>query len=318
MKPMRVILLVCTVALLAPASALASAPGATTGAATDVGSDSATLNGVVNPNKEDTAYHFEYGTTTSYGSVTPDGVVGGNAGKDVSATVTGLAPNTTYHYRLVATNPSGSDQGADMTFTTAASPYTFTPALSIAANPVTITFGRTSAITGQLTNASTVSGVSVQLQAAPHPFTAPFANLGAPATTDPSGGYGFNVRPGRHTRYQAIAQSSPPATSGVVEVRVRYAVSLRTSARRVRRGRRVRLSGAVSPAADGKRVAIRRRTRTGAFKTVARVVLRAAKGNRSLYRKRVRVRRKATYRTVKPGDAGHLVGKSRRRTIRIN
>jgi hypothetical protein len=97
---------------------------------------------------------------------------------------------------------------------------------------------------------------------------------------------------------------------------VRYAVSLRTSAKRVRHGRRVRLSGAVRPAADGARVRLQRRTSTG-FRTVARLVLRAVKGNRSAFGKRVRVRRKSTYRVVKPADAGHLAGRSGRRTIRI-
>src|SRR3954453_8233390 len=107
MKPMRVILFACAAMLLAPAVADASAPGATTGAATDVTSYSATLNGVVNPNKDETTYHFEYGTTTAYGATTPDATVNGNAGKDVSAPVTGLAPDAVYHYRLVATNAAG-------------------------------------------------------------------------------------------------------------------------------------------------------------------------------------------------------------------
>jgi hypothetical protein len=40
----------------------------------------------------------------------------------VNATLTGLSPGTTYHYRLVATNPGGSTPGADMTFTTQGTP----------------------------------------------------------------------------------------------------------------------------------------------------------------------------------------------------
>ena len=63
----------------------------------------------------------EYGTTTAYGTQTPSATAGGNAGKSVSVNVTNLAPNTTYHFRLVATNPSGTDQGADATFTTTTS-----------------------------------------------------------------------------------------------------------------------------------------------------------------------------------------------------
>jgi hypothetical protein len=40
-------------------------------------------------------------------------------GAPVSVPIDGLKPNTTYHYRLNATNSAGTTQGADMTFTTA-------------------------------------------------------------------------------------------------------------------------------------------------------------------------------------------------------
>src|SRR5687767_11469394 len=69
-------------ALLAtPGLAATAAPGASTGAATEVTATTATLNGVVNPNKEDTTYVFEYGLTTAYGTTTaPQTEVSGNAG----------------------------------------------------------------------------------------------------------------------------------------------------------------------------------------------------------------------------------------------
>ncbi len=40
----------------------------------------------------------------------------------VSASVASLAPNTTYHYRIVATNPSGTSYGADAKLTTLGPP----------------------------------------------------------------------------------------------------------------------------------------------------------------------------------------------------
>lgn len=184
-------------------------PGASTGVATSITSTSATLNGVVNPHKEATTYAFEYGTTTAYGARTPDATVSGNAGKDVNATVTGLTPNTVYHYRLVATNPSGADAGADLTFTTAAS-YTLPPTITIAAVPATVRFGSTSTISGQLTNAAV--GTTVTLQQSPHPFTA-FTDVGTPVATDATGAYAFTVTPGLNTRYRVVAQSTPPVTS---------------------------------------------------------------------------------------------------------
>ena len=98
-------------------------PVVTTGAATDVTSTSANMNGTVNPNGSSTSAHFEFGTTTSYGSSTPPI----NAGSDNSdhpepGSATNLQPNTTYHYRLVATNSAGTTNGADRTFKTAPAP----------------------------------------------------------------------------------------------------------------------------------------------------------------------------------------------------
>ncbi len=93
----------------------------TTHAATNVGDLSVTLNGVVNPGGVNNWVFFQYGTTTSYGqaiSAEPSSITG-TANVTVSAVVTGLQPNTTYHFRLGA-GPAGMPNvfGADMTFTT--------------------------------------------------------------------------------------------------------------------------------------------------------------------------------------------------------
>jgi hypothetical protein len=94
-----------------------------TSSATDVGETSAVLNGTINPVGLQTTFHFEYGTTTAYGSRVPlgiDAVAGnGRATRSFSRTIVGLAPGTTYHYRLVTQNPIGGSQGVDRTFTTA-------------------------------------------------------------------------------------------------------------------------------------------------------------------------------------------------------
>ena len=89
----------------------------TTNAATNVTSSSATLNGTVNPNGLTTAVHFEYGTTTNYGHITANRNYSGNTTQNVSANITGLRPNTTYHFRLVGTNNGGTSYGSDRTFT---------------------------------------------------------------------------------------------------------------------------------------------------------------------------------------------------------
>jgi len=94
-------------------------PEVTTGTATNVGTNSATVTGVVNPSGLSTTAKFLYGTTTNYGSVTNvSGTLTGTNATNVSVGLSGLAAGTTYHYTLVATNAGGSTQGADQSFTT--------------------------------------------------------------------------------------------------------------------------------------------------------------------------------------------------------
>jgi hypothetical protein len=94
------------------------APGASTNPATKIASFSATLNGTVNPNGFTTSVHFQYGTTTSYGSTTSNQSYSGNTTRAISANISGLAANTTYHFRIVAANSHGTRYGGDRTFTT--------------------------------------------------------------------------------------------------------------------------------------------------------------------------------------------------------
>jgi streptogramin lyase len=98
-------------------------PTVVTGSSTAIGPTSATVAGSVNPNGRATTCHFDYGTSTRYGSQAPgppDPSAGsGTTTEPVSANLTALSPETTYHYRLVASNSSGTQYGADQTFVTA-------------------------------------------------------------------------------------------------------------------------------------------------------------------------------------------------------
>lgn len=106
-------------ALAAPMAMAAGEPAAATGNATAITSSSAKLNGTVNAEGHATSYQFEYGTTTSYGSQTAMTAAGSaSADVKVSAQLTSLAPNTTYHYRLIATNAAGTTLGSDVSFKT--------------------------------------------------------------------------------------------------------------------------------------------------------------------------------------------------------
>jgi sugar lactone lactonase YvrE len=102
---------------------LVSAPEVVTGTASERRATGATLHGSVNPFGLQTNYHFEYGTSTAYGSRVPvdhDAPAGpGRAPLNVSQPITGLVEGTVYHYRLVAENSAGQQLGADQTFTTA-------------------------------------------------------------------------------------------------------------------------------------------------------------------------------------------------------
>jgi hypothetical protein len=96
-------------------------PTVTTEAVTGVQPTEATLHGTVNPNGNATNYYFQYGETTSYGSIVPAGGAGvgsGAASVPVSNTITGLNADTTYHYRMVAANSAGTTYGSDQAFTT--------------------------------------------------------------------------------------------------------------------------------------------------------------------------------------------------------
>ncbi len=98
-----------------------SMPTASTGSASDVTENTAVLSGTVNPQGAETKFRFEYGTDTSYGSATPWFAAGnGTSELSVNATITGLTPSTTYHFRIVAENSAGTVTGDEATFTTEA------------------------------------------------------------------------------------------------------------------------------------------------------------------------------------------------------
>jgi phosphodiesterase/alkaline phosphatase D-like protein len=95
---------------------------ASTGAASSVGSTTATLSGTVSPSGLDTSYWFRYGTSASgLSSVTGKLDAGSGTGQvAVTASVARLKAGRTYFFRLVASNASGTSNGAEATFVTSA------------------------------------------------------------------------------------------------------------------------------------------------------------------------------------------------------
>ena len=126
-------------------------PDVTTGLTTNLGKASATLTGHLDPDAahgggEVTECEFEYGETPSYGQTaacetTPPSGLPYSAATDVHLDLSGLVPETTYHYRLVAANDNGANQGQDQTLTTdpAVTGLTTGPASNVMKTGATLT-----------------------------------------------------------------------------------------------------------------------------------------------------------------------------------
>lgn len=80
---------------------------------------SAVLKGRVIANGLPTSYHFEWGPTASYGSMSPALSAGAGFSAQVfEFPISGLTAATEYHYRIVAQSDWGISRGDDLTFTT--------------------------------------------------------------------------------------------------------------------------------------------------------------------------------------------------------
>ena len=191
--------------------------------------------------------------------------------------------------------------------------------LSIEAHPKVVTFGQTLTITGKLTGGTQrdISGQDITVLRDEFPYEGRFERVGTAETTD-TGAYNVSVPPGANTKnakYRATARGG--VDSPDITVPVRVAVTRRVSDKTPTSGQRVKFSGTVAPAHDGKVARIQRRTDTG-WKTVAKVTLADAGEVVSKYSKRVRITRSGRYRVrFNPADGDHAAGNSRRVRITV-
>jgi hypothetical protein len=286
---------------------------------TNLGDTSVTLNGTVNPKNSQTSFQFQFGTTTSYGSTS--GLVsagGGNANVPVSANLTGLQANTTYHYRLVATNAVGTAMTGDKTFKTNQAGVQ-SAGITLTATPNPVRFGGNVTLSGKLTGPN-AANQPVQLEQNPFPYEAgnnAFKNAGGAVNTDAQGNFTFPALT-LTTNTQFRATSGRTLTSSVVTVGDKVIVGLSLSRAHVRRNRKVRFSGNVTPAENGALYAIQRRS-NGKWRTLAGGALTAASvAGKSHYAKRVRIRNGGLYRVfVGVTEGGHISSTSRTRRITI-
>jgi len=99
-----------------------TAPAVITGEVTAVTATGAVVPGSVDPRGAATSFSVQYGTSSYTSSLAAGSAGSATLPVGISATLTGLSPATTYHYRVVASNSEGTTAGEDRTFTTAALP----------------------------------------------------------------------------------------------------------------------------------------------------------------------------------------------------
>jgi plastocyanin len=170
------------------------APVVTTNPATLIASSSATLNGSLNPHGLTTTVSFQYGTTTAYGSTTPMQTKTGNTYLDIAANISGLSPNTLYHFRIVATNSAGTRFGGDRTFRT----------LTVTGPPVATT-----------NPATFIASFSATLNALVNPHGLP-TSVHFQYGTTPS--YGLTTAPQNRSgnTFQAVSANAPGLTANTL------------------------------------------------------------------------------------------------------
>jgi hypothetical protein len=190
-----------------------AAPAVVTGDASSLTAASATLNGVVNPEGLATSWYFEYGPSTSYGWKTPaTSMTAGPNDTNVSYGLLSLAPQTTYHFRIVATSYAGTSLGVDLTFITGLS-VTLNTSLS------TIVYGRSVELSGAVTDG--LAGENVTIETEPYNQTA-FSGVAA-VVTGAGGDWTYSAQPTVRTTFEANADGG---TSSPVVISVRPKVFL--------------------------------------------------------------------------------------------
>ncbi len=133
--------------------ALAYTPSYISSSATNVTATSVTLNGTFNPNGLATTAWFEVQSQGQYGS---QSIGSGTSNVSYTYNLTGLTSSTTYSFRAVAQNSTGTTFGVWQTFTTSTNtPPPTIPTATLTASPTSVTQGGSSTITWTVSNADT-------------------------------------------------------------------------------------------------------------------------------------------------------------------
>jgi hypothetical protein len=277
--------------LSATAASAASSPTVLTDPADGVTPVGATVHGRVNPVGQPSGAWFQYGTTKSYGKRTATQNAGISGEIPISASITGLASNKTYHFRIVAENKSGRRNGADRTFKT--SKPTTTPVFT----PNPVPYGKPVFVSGQIVGTG-ANGAQVSLFGHSFPYTDPFTQYGNTIIADSQGNYLFILASAlSNGMFEVRAKTNPAFTSAAQLLHVSSTISLHAPSS-VRRGHRAHFWGIVGPAQDGTVVEIQKLQKNGSWVLFTRTALqhRAAGGSR--YSTRKRLSHSRTFRAV--------------------
>jgi hypothetical protein len=286
-------------------------PSVTRTGAGEVGPRSVVLRTTIDPNGAETRYHFEYGSSTRFGTRTPERTVPtGDSPVALTEPLDRLRPYKRYYLRLVATNSAGTTNSRTRSFTTAREPTAITLSVAGASTPwgdgVQV-FGRVSG-TGR-------ARIPVGLERQAFPYFEPFTTTGTPPAVkaDRFGRFRIFV-PALFgaTHLRASTRTAVVVTSPIVTAQVRVKVGAAV----VRAGRKkVRVRGSSVPATPNGRAVLERRTARGGWTFVAARDVRRQSATRSRYAFKVkRARKVRVYRVrVIARDGGeHVPGTSRK------
>ncbi|MGA7704528.1 MAG: hypothetical protein WB998_06490 [Solirubrobacteraceae bacterium] len=280
-------------------------PSVYTGGVTSLTPTSVILLGALNAKAEPANYRFQYGTTKAYGVQTalqPGGR--SSATIHVNQPVGDLAPNTLYHFRIVAYGARGAVIGGDRTFKTPKVPL----ALSVAASPSPVPFGDTFVLGGTLYGTGHV-GRAISLQSNPFPYVQGFKTVGNPELTNAAGAFSFPILGlPVNTEFRVVTIGAPYVVSPVflesVAVRVGFHVQ---RVRRNRPGRYYRMYGTVAPAEVGAQVGFQLLRPGHSSLNVGGTSVHSGSPTVSTFSTIVRVRHRGVYQAlVKINDGSHV------------
>jgi len=291
---------VVVLACAATATAATTAPSATTGRSSGVTFSSAIVFAAINPHGQATDYVFQYGTTRKYGAQTPLAPAGaGTHALQVSQTITGLAPLSTYHYRILTTSPAGATVGGDRTFKTGPVPLS----LAIAGAPNPVVYGSSFLVEGTLSGTGAANH-PVALQSNPFPYLGGFLTVGNPELTNTSGGFSFPfLGLLENAQLRVVTVGKPEVSSPVLVENVAVRVSFHVRATR-RRGY-ARLYGTVAPAEVGALVGFQL-LQPGRSLNKGGTIVTAGTSTVSKFSRVVRVQRGLYRALVRVSDGAHV------------